>query len=170
MPPSISIKFFKASFHWASVGLPILLGKMHLYYLLVYLPQFCGEAVLSWLVLQLFTPGLMQVLQRLWQDGLTHSLVPWRGWLEGWHFSLLMWSFIWLGILYVVAVFTQRKTATFSGCLDPYQCMDPIKLLFLLYSMWLKWVTGPPLVGVKVWHGCERQGDGKNASSCPLLD
>ena len=109
MPPSISIKFFKASFHWASVGLPILLGKMHLYYLLVYLPQFCGEAVLSWLVLQLFTPGLMQVLQRLWQDGLTHSLVPWRGWLEGWHFSLLMWSFMWLGIRHVVAVFTQAQ-------------------------------------------------------------
>lgn len=164
MPPSISIKFFKASFHWTSVGLPILLGKKHSYYLLVYLPQFCGEAVLSWMVLQLLSPGLMQVLQRLWPDGLTHSLVPWRGRLEGWHFSLSRGLSCDLGFFMWWLYSHKRKTAKFSGGLDPYWCMDPIKPLFLLYSMWLKWVTGPPLVGVKVWYGCEREGNGKNAS------
>lgn len=106
MPPSISIKFFKASFHWTSVGLPILLVKKHSYYLLVYLLQFCGEAVLSWMVLQLLSPGVVQVLQRLWPDGLTHSAL--EGTAGGLALlSLLMWSFMWLGILYVVAIFTQ---------------------------------------------------------------
>lgn len=108
MPSSISIKVFKASFHGTSVGLPILLGKMHSYYLLVDLPQFCGETVLSWMVLQLLSPGLGQVLWWLWQDGLTHSLVPWRGRLEGRHSSVSSCGlFMWLGILYVVAVFAQ---------------------------------------------------------------
>lgn len=61
---------------------------MHSHYLLI-----CGEAVLSWVVLQLLSPGLMQLQCNGGYGGSDKMtslarVVPWRGQLEGWHFSL----------------------------------------------------------------------------------
>ena len=171
MPPSISIKVFKASFHGTSVGLPILLGKMHSYYLLMDLPQFWGgcaqldgsSAALTWPC-----AGTTVIVTR-WPHSQSGALEG-TAWRAGTSLSPHVVSSCDLGFFMWGLYSHKCKTATFSGGLDPYRRMDPIKLLLLLYSIWLKWVTGPPLVGLNVWHGCEREGDGKNASSWPLLD
>ena len=92
MPPSISIKVFKASFHRTSVGLPILLGKMHSHYLLMDLAQFWGgcaqldgsSAALTWPC-----TGTTVIVTR-WPHSQSGALEGMAGGLA--LLSLLMWS------------------------------------------------------------------------------
>lgn len=171
MPPSISIKFFKASFHWASVGLPILLGKMHLYYLLVYLPQFCGScaqlagssAVHTWP-----HAGTTAIVTR-WPHSQSGAL---EGMAGGWHPLLLMWSFYvtWDspcgGCIHTSVV--NCHIFWMLGSIPMYGSNKAIISALFQYVVKMSHRTTPGGSKSLAWVWEARMG--KNASSCPLLD